>query len=100
MKFNIQNILRSLLVVALIGVSLPKTIQQWQRTLNIDKGSEALERWEERIQPAREALPIKRGVIGFVSDWNVPGMEYNFSDVESEFLLTQYALAPFVLVNG
>lgn len=100
MKPGIQNTLQKLLVMLLIAVSLASTFQQWQHTRNIDKGSEALERWEERLAPARDAIPVERGVIGFVSDWNVPGIEYHFSDVESEFLLTQYALAPLVLVNG
>lgn len=69
-------------------------------TVNVDKGSEALEAWEARLQPVRDALPIKRGVIGFVGEWDVPGVESAFMDQESEYLLTQYALAPLILVRG
>lgn len=94
------NIVQKLMVVLLIVASLRSGFRQWQSTINIDKGSSALEKWEERLKPVRETLPIKRGVIGFVSEWNIPGLEHSFADQETEFILTQYALAPLILVNG
>jgi hypothetical protein len=49
---------------------------------------------------AKKALPIKRGVIGYVSEQDVPGAKYEYWDTETEFLLTQYAMAPLILKKG
>ena len=96
MQIKIQK----LAVILLVLTSLYSIVLHWCSTIGIDKGSEALDTWEDHLQPVRDALPIKRGVIGFVGEWDVPGIESAFMDQESEYLLTQYALAPLILVRG
>jgi hypothetical protein len=95
-----QNRIQKLTIVFLILSSISAMLLHWQATIHIEKGSEALEKWEDHLRPVRDVLPIKRGIVGFVSDWNVPGMEFDASDQQAEFLLTQYALAPLILVDG
>ena len=53
-----------------------------------------------RFAPVRGALPFVRGVIGYISDSDVPGADFNAANDEGEYILTQYALAPIVLVRG
>jgi hypothetical protein len=96
MRPNLQNITVLLLVIA----SAVSALQHVQSTKDIERGAEALETWEERLAPVRTALPIQRGVIGYVSDWDVPGAAYHVWDQESEYLLAQYALAPLIVVKG
>ena len=95
-----KSILQKCAILFLVAASLYSTVTHWQSTRNVDKGSEALDRWEAQLQPAREALPVKRGIIGYIGEWDVPGIEFAFLDQETEFILTQYALAPLVLVRG
>jgi hypothetical protein len=95
-----RNLLQRCAILFLIAASLSSIATHWQSTRNIEKGSEALDRWEAQLQPAREALPIKRGILGYVGEWDVPGTDYEFLDQETEFILTQYALAPLILVRG
>ncbi len=88
------------LVFALAIASLSSTVNFWYSTRNLDKGSEAIERWETILAPVKARLPIQRGVIGYVGEWNVPGNEYEDWDQMAEYLLTQYVLAPLVVKQG
>jgi hypothetical protein len=72
----------------------------WRSTIHLDRGAQALAEWESHLDSARQALPVERGVIGYVTEWDVEGVSYDARDLESEFLLAQYALAPLVLVKG
>ena len=56
--------------------------------------------WESRFAPVKEALPIQRGALGYISDWDVPGIEFDPSDQDAEYILTQYTFSPFILVRG
>jgi hypothetical protein len=96
MRANFRRIVMGLLVLA----SLFSVVRYWRLTLNIDRGKEALDAWEARLAPAREALPFQRGVIGYVADWDVPGVSYAYADQEGEYLLAQYTLAPLILKKG
>jgi hypothetical protein len=80
--------------------SLLSVLLFWRSTIGLERGAEALDAWEARLAPVRAALPIERGVIGYVGEWDVPGAEYSFWDQESEYLLAQYALAPLIVVKG
>lgn len=52
------------------------------------------------MQLVREALPIQRGLVGYISEENVENVEFAYWDIETEFLLTQYALAPLIVKKG
>lgn len=52
------------------------------------------------MQLVREALPIERGLVGYISEEDVENVEFAYWDIETEFLLTQYALAPLIVKKG
>lgn len=52
------------------------------------------------MQLVREALPIERGIVGYITEEDVEGAEFAYWDIETEFLLTQYALAPLIVQKG
>jgi hypothetical protein len=56
--------------------------------------------WEKRFAPLKAQLPFNRGVVGYISDSNIQGMAFNPADDEGEYVLTQYALAPIIIVRG
>ena len=56
--------------------------------------------WDARFAPVKEALPIQRGTLGYIADWDIPGADFSTSDQDAEYILTQYAFAPFILVRG
>ena len=56
--------------------------------------------WEERFEPLSARLPFVRGVVGYVSDADVPGSEFDSANDAGEYVLTQYAVAPIIIVRG
>lgn len=56
--------------------------------------------WEVRFEALRAKLPFVRGVVGYISDAGVPGATYDRANDEGEYILTQYALAPIIIVWG
>ena len=56
--------------------------------------------WEKRFEPIRQQLPFVRGVVGYISDSSIPGVSYNAANDEGEYVLTQYVLAPIIIVKG
>ena len=53
--------------------------------------------WEKRFDPIKDNLPFRYGVIGYVADWDMPGVKYDPADTEAEHVLTQYTMAPIVV---
>jgi hypothetical protein len=56
--------------------------------------------WEKRFGPIRAWLPFERGAVGYISDSSIPGVSYDAANDEGEYVLTQYALAPIIIVKG
>jgi hypothetical protein len=93
--------IKKILVIALILVNLFTIEQFWISSTNIvNRGSDSLEQWEAQMTLVKKALPIKRGVIGYITEQDITGVEYGYWDTEAEFFLTQYELAPLILKKG
>ena len=75
----------------------------WNLVSTFDLGSlhdDPVADWEMRFAPVHQHLPFVRGVIGYISDSDIPGASFNAANDEGEYILTQYALAPIVIVRG
>ena len=97
----LQAGIKKILVILLLLFSLFNIKQLWSASLGIgDRGTETLDRWEADMILLRESLPVNRGVVGYISEEDVAGLKYEYWDNETEFLLTQYALAPLILKKG
>ncbi len=56
--------------------------------------------WEKRFTPIKQQLPFQRGLMGYISDSDVPGSSYDAANDEGEYVLTQYVLAPIIIKRG
>ena len=56
--------------------------------------------WEQRFAAVKARLPFQRGFVGYISDSDVPGTSFDPANDEGEYVLTQYAMAPVILVRG
>lgn len=93
--------LKQILVVLFILINFLSIIQLGISSTNIpDRGAATLDRWEAQMKLVKNALPINRGIVGYISEQDIPGADYGYWDTETEFLLTQYALAPLILKKG
>jgi hypothetical protein len=52
-----------------------------------------------RLKLLEARLPAN-GTIGYLSEQDIPGMAFNPIDQDEEFVMTQYALAPRIIVSG
>ncbi|MBI9051811.1 MAG: hypothetical protein JEZ00_20500 [Anaerolineaceae bacterium] len=55
--------------------------------------------WRERLEALLDDIP-ESGTIGYMSEQDIPGMEFNEVDTNEEYVLTQYFLAPRILVQS
>jgi hypothetical protein len=57
--------------------------------------------WDKRLAGVRTDLPADVKAVGYVGDWDImPASDYIYANEETEFVLTQYALAPVIVDRG
>lgn len=56
--------------------------------------------WEKRFEPLKKQLPFVRGVVGYISDADIPGVSFNSPNDQGEYVLAQYVMAPIIIVRG
>jgi hypothetical protein len=61
---------------------------------------EPVAEWERRFEPLKKILPLTRGVVGYVSDSDVPGINYWDPNDQIQYTLTQYTMAPIIINKG
>jgi len=59
-----------------------------------------VDKWAKRIKSVSANLPDDVRVVGYVSDWDIPGALYDPIDQDAEYMLAQYTLAPLVVQPG
>jgi hypothetical protein len=75
---------------------LIENVQAWNPTLITHDG---VYDWDTRLSALRTDLPADVKVVGYISDWDVQP-DYNYPDNETEYVLTQYSMAPVVVARG
>ena len=93
--------LQRVFLALLIAAGLAASIQNLIATKNLGSVSDdPVADWERRFTPIKERLPFQRGIVGYISDSSIPGVTYDAANDEGEYVLTQYVLAPIILVKG
>jgi hypothetical protein len=87
-----------LIVIALLGIKTG--VQNFVSTVNIHSNDKAVENWDERISNLIAPIPFKRGLIGYISNADIPGAAFNKADDSGEYILTQFAVAPYIIIRG
>ena len=62
--------------------------------------AEVIATWNDRLSKLIEPIPFERGLVGYLSNEDIPGTTFDSNDAEGEFVLAQYAVAPLILVRG
>jgi hypothetical protein len=93
--------LRRAVLASMIIASLYASIQNLVRTPELGSlKDDAVADWVERFDPIKARLPFQRGVVGYISDAEVAGVNFNEADELGEYVLSQYALAPIIIERG
>lgn len=56
--------------------------------------------WETKFKKLKKALPAEANIVGYLADWDIPGIKYGNGDQHGEYVLVQYALSPVIAVRG
>ena len=56
--------------------------------------------WDKRLSKLTAHIPFKRGLIGYISGEDIPDATFSPNDAAGEYVLTQYSVAPLILVRG
>jgi hypothetical protein len=74
---------------------LISVLREWNPRLVTNDG---VYDWDTRLADARADLPADVKVIGYVSEWDVLP-DYDYPDNETEYVLTQFAMAPVIVTR-
>ncbi len=90
--------LQRILVLLFAAGSVFYAVQAYKSTFGLGAvGDTSIDKWEKRFVDLKEQLPVKNGVVGYVADFDIKGVESNIADQEAEYILAQYTMAPVVL---
>jgi len=55
--------------------------------------------FEHKVVKLKDGLPANVGEVGYISDWDVPGISPD-PNLVGEYILIQYSMAPVIVVRG
>ena len=96
MKKVLQKII--LVVIALLGIKT--SVQGFISTINMPSHDVSVANWDERVSTLIAPVPFERGFIGYISNADVPGAAFDKNDTSGEYILTQFAVAPIIIIRG
>lgn len=91
---------RAVLILIVLG-SLHASIQNLASTKDLGSiTDDPVADWEKRFAPLKADLPFTRGTVGYISDSSIPGIAFDPPNEEGEYVLTQYVMAPIIIIKG
>ncbi len=91
---------RGVLILIFIG-GLFASIQNLIATRSLGSvADDPVADWERRFEPVKRQLPFVRGAIGYISDSSIPGFNTDPANDLGEYVLTQYVMAPIIIIKG
>ena len=90
-----------LIVIAILGIktSTESFMLNANRHSN-DNDTIYMSKWEGWVSKLIAPIPFKRGFVGYISNQDIPGAAFNKDNDDGEYVLTQYAVAPLILIRG
>lgn len=70
-----------------------------QQSLKVHQNGDDLTHWANRLAPLIPYLP-ENGPVGYISEQDIPGLDYSATDQGEEMAMSQYMLAPRILIQG
>jgi len=92
-------ILLAIFAVFSIGSGLRQIPIYGRQVLKVRQTGDDLSHWSSRLAPLLAYLP-ETGLIGYITEENIPGLIYSEFDLSTEWAMSQNVLAPRILVHG
>lgn len=98
---NVRLILQRVMIAGIVVAGIYFSIQNLRHAVAIGSlASDPVTQWEVRFKPVKKLLPFQRGTVGYITNSDVPGASFDPNNEEGEYTLTQYTMAPIILVRG
>ena len=98
---NVRRSAQWVMLAGIIAASIYFGYQNLREAMAVGApNDDPVTKWELRFDAVKKILPFKRGVIGYITNSDVPGAVYNANNEQGEYTLTQYTMAPIILVRG
>ena len=95
-----KKVLQRIILIAITLLGIKTSIQDFISTINMPSHDISVSNWDERVSALTASVPFKRGVIGYISNADIPGAAYDEADAAGEYTLTQFAVAPIIIIRG
>jgi hypothetical protein len=96
-KKYLQRII--LLIIVILGVKT--SVETFILNINSQsKDTAVVTAWDQRMLKLIEPIPFKRGLVGYISNGDIPGAIFDADNDSGEYILTQYAVSPLILIRG
>jgi hypothetical protein len=93
--------LQRLFLVLLVAAGLAASVRNLIATRDLGSVSDdPVADWEKRFTPIKDRIPFQRGIVGYISNSAIPGITFDAANDEGEYVLTQYVMAPIIIVKG
>jgi hypothetical protein len=96
-KKYLQRIILTIIVI----LGIKTGIENFTTSINEPSNDTAVvTNWNNRLSKLIAQIPIKRGFVGYISNEDILGASFSTEDNEEEYVLTQYTIAPLILIRG
>lgn len=97
--------MRPYIRILILGVVILSSIYQSINSLIATRELGSLEEdpvtiWESKFSKLKKALPAEVETVGYLADWDIPGIQYGNGDQHGEYVLVQYILSPVIAVRS
>jgi hypothetical protein len=99
LRAGLALIFLTVLSVASLGAGVRQALLLRQLSNKIHQTGDDLTNWADRLDPLIPYLP-QDGLVGYISERDIPGLDYSATDQAEEMAMSQYVLAPRILVQG
>ena len=95
-----KKILQGIILIVITLLGIKTSIQGFISTINMPSHDTSVSNWDERVSALTASIPFERGFIGYISNADIPGAVFDDADVAGEYTLTQFAVAPIIIIRG
>jgi hypothetical protein len=96
-----KKVLQRIALIAIVVLGVKTSIESFKSSIaERSNDAEVIAAWNDRLSRLIEPIPFERGFVGYLSNADIRGASFDSNDAEGEFVLTQYAIVPLILVRG
>jgi hypothetical protein len=95
-----KKYLQRIILIAIAILGIKTGLESFTSNIKIHSNDTSVAIWDERVSNLIASVPFERGVVGYISNQDIPGAAFDEDDAEGEYILTQYAIAPLILIRG